>query len=379
MSISGNFSAMPPEDLFQWISRGQKSGILYVRSGNDTRNIFVYDGSVVAVNSSRLRDRLGSILIQSQGLKQETLDKLIAEQSRTGTFIGELVIREGLITKKQLNEALEEQVQSIVFEVLGWVSGDFSFEERELKDSERLILPLKISNLLLEGARRRDEMSRYRTVIPSENAVYRKTSPDASIPDPNNQLLTRIFNMLENPIAVKEIIERLYVSELAVYDCLNRLLEAGAIVRDLDVENARIRIDVSIASTMQRVKTLVESKYFHEAIESLITIIKQAPLHNECRAELKRVEKLLLTDARKLIESPDLVPKIRQSFSSIQPDNLQLTLQEGFVFSRIDGRTNIKMLKYVTSLSEDTLYVILHKFIRMGLAYLDKAPGAVKR
>ncbi len=379
MSISGNFSAMPPEDLFQWISRGQKSGILYVRSGNDTRNIFVCDGSVVAVNSSRLRDRLGSILIQSQGLKQDTLDKLIAEQSRTGTFIGELVIREGLITKKQLNEALEEQVQAIVFEVLGWISGDFSFEERELKDSERLILPLKISNLLLEGARRRDEMARLRTVIPSENAVYRKTSPEVPAPDSKHPLLTRIFNMLENPRTVKEINERLYASELAVYDCLHQLLEKGAIVRDLDVENARIQIDVSIASTMQRVQTLIESKYYHEAIESLISIIKQAPFHSECRAELKRVEKMLLMDARKLIDSPDLVPKIRQSFSSIQPDNLQLTLQEGFVFSRIDGRTNIKMLKYVTSLSEDTLYVIVHKFIRMGLAYLDKAPGAVKR
>lgn len=379
MSISGNLSAMPPEDLFQWISRGQKSGTLFVRNGNETRNVFVSEGAVVAVNSSRLRDRLGSILVHSHGLSSGQLDLLVSEQTRTGMHIGELVLKGGYVSRSQIDQALEEQIQTVFFELLGWVSGDFSFEERELHQNERLVSPIKISNLMLEGARRQDEMSRLRTLIPSENTVFKRCASLAITCETLDPLMISIAELTSTPITVCEILEKTIASEFATYEAIRRLIDSKIIIRDMETEAERIQVDVSIASTLQRVSTLVESKYFHEALELLHSMLNKAPTRSETKAEIKKIEKLLLQDAKRIIDSPNLVPKIRQSFSSMEPEKLQLTLQEGFVFSRIDGRTNIKMLKYVTSLSEDTLYIILHKFLRMGLAYLDKAPGAVKR
>ncbi|MFQ5551079.1 MAG: DUF4388 domain-containing protein, partial [Gemmatimonadales bacterium] len=64
------------------------------------------------------------------------------------------------------------QVEEVVFELLSWHEGSFSFEEQE-----SLTLPwgmkvrLGIEELLLEGARRIDEWSQIRRKVPSTGVV----------------------------------------------------------------------------------------------------------------------------------------------------------------------------------------------------------------
>ena len=64
MALSGTFEGMPPQDLFEWIARGKKQGILSARWKNDVINIRFFEGDVVGIYSSRSKDRLGAILVR---------------------------------------------------------------------------------------------------------------------------------------------------------------------------------------------------------------------------------------------------------------------------------------------------------------------------
>ena len=81
-------------------------------------------------------------------------------------------MRAGVITQRELERQLRLAIESVVFELLSWQEGFFSFEERAVADVP-LDARIRISteSLLMEGARRIDEWSRIADKVPSLSVV----------------------------------------------------------------------------------------------------------------------------------------------------------------------------------------------------------------
>src|SRR5881227_631282 len=84
MGVSGNLKTMLPGDLMQWLSLGQKTGTLVVRSKSVEKKIFFKKGRVISSASNDPRDYLGQFLISHGFLSEQELMKAMEVQQQSG-------------------------------------------------------------------------------------------------------------------------------------------------------------------------------------------------------------------------------------------------------------------------------------------------------
>ena len=78
------------------------------------------------------------------------------------------------MTPKEIERQLRMQIESVVFELMSWREGFFSFEERpasDLTNTREARIRVSTESLLMEGARRIDEWSRIADKVPSLGVV----------------------------------------------------------------------------------------------------------------------------------------------------------------------------------------------------------------
>ena len=75
--------------------------------------------------------------------------------------LGEILVAQGLISPRDLNRVVRQQIEEVVFELVGWSEGYFAFEDGKQADwptEAETRVPTGL--LLMEAARRTDEWSR---------------------------------------------------------------------------------------------------------------------------------------------------------------------------------------------------------------------------
>jgi len=370
---------MPPTDLLQLLALGSKSGILSLNRKDDNRNLFINTGQIVGVNSSRSKDRLGALLLRMNLISRKQLADLRDEQSQKNTQMGRLLIKKKWISEKTLKRVLSMQVHEITFELMTWQDGTFVFEERQLTEAEQLVEPFPISSLLLEGARRIDEWSRIRKVIPHDSVVLRRLHDDDITISGWTPIQVNVWFKLANPSSIKELIKTINESEFNILSALRGFIEHDFVCIDEELERERGEVREKCRIHLEHAHALEAQQGYYEAIDELDNMLKIQPDDQEAIEMKFRLKKSALKEARKIIPSDKVIPKIRQSFTSLAPDKFKLSSYEGFVFSRIDGFTNVKSLRYLTNLDPNDLHIILHKLSRMGLIYMEKPEGTPLR
>lgn len=371
MALSGSFISMSPSDLFQMLAWGSQTGLLTCTRDNDRRHVFLEDGDVVGVSSSRFKDRFGAMLLRLGHITNEQFNDIFDQQATNGRPLGELFMSKNLLSEETLQKVLNFQAEELIYDLLAWNSGDFSFDERSLIDQEKRLQPVEIANLLLEGARRMDEINRLRNEFDDQDAVY-KVSKDIDFTELElDRPQQTLVNMLMTPLSLSEIFRMVNESEYDIYNALNKLIAGKLIVIDREATERRHR-EQEEASKLLDISLLMEEKgWFHEALSSIEDLLSKNPGYGEGIKIKQRLKKEIIKQAELVFASREEVPFVRQSVAAVSVDKLQLSPQEGFVFSRIDGNTSVRNLRYVTGMNEENLFVILHKFIRMGLIFLD--------
>ena len=156
--MSGDLAAVPLAEILQVLQMQRQTGMLRVTNHKVTLGICIRQGHVDLVMSRGAADeyRLGRYFVEKGLLSRETLDAIVAEKERR--LLGELLVERGTITHEDLVEALGKQSSELVYDVLRWPYGRFSFtKEPPTKEAEAARLGLGISSLVLEGFRRVDE------------------------------------------------------------------------------------------------------------------------------------------------------------------------------------------------------------------------------
>jgi hypothetical protein len=176
MAIEGPLRELGIHDVFQLLDLSRKTGVLRVRSElRDDEGIVVFDsGRVVraTIRSKAMPTELA--LMQAGRVTEADIERARARQThgRANRDLVDLLVEIGAITQKEVERQLRLQLESVVFELMGWREGFFSFEERprsEFPHDARITVSTE--SLLMEGARRIDEWSRIDDVIPSQDGV----------------------------------------------------------------------------------------------------------------------------------------------------------------------------------------------------------------
>ena len=135
----------------------QKSGVLRVNISTEVVTLVFDEGDLIHASSDNAPPggRLGEILIEQGALDMQRLERFLVSYSSGTTRLGDALESESVITKDQLREALDAQVQ-LIFERL-FTSENAYYRFREGHMEAEIQRRRNVFQLLLETCRVHDE------------------------------------------------------------------------------------------------------------------------------------------------------------------------------------------------------------------------------
>src|SRR2546428_155746 len=182
MAIEGPLRELGIHDVFQLLDLSRKTGVLRVTSEvrHNAGTIHFEDGTVVYAEIRSNPHPLGSLLLRTGKSAEADLERARDMQQRQGDKrrLGEILVALGAITPRELERQLRFQVEEVIFEVMSWREGYFSFVEGPLLDvPPAATVRIPTEALLMEGARRIDEWSRIESRIPHLGVIAAPAPP----------------------------------------------------------------------------------------------------------------------------------------------------------------------------------------------------------
>jgi tetratricopeptide (TPR) repeat protein len=176
MAIEGPLRELGVHDVFQLLDLSRKTGQLRVSSGlrNNEGKVDFQGGRVVGAYIRDNPHQIGQMLVRSGRITEAELVRAEAIRQQAGEprRLGEILVAMGAVSSRELHRHLRRQVEAVVFELLSWSEGYFSFTEglpgAEAVDVEE---GLTAEALLMEAARRIDEWTRIADTVPGPGMV----------------------------------------------------------------------------------------------------------------------------------------------------------------------------------------------------------------
>src|SRR5262245_62071825 len=184
MALEGTLRDFSLADIFQLIGLQRKTGVLTLRTKDDTVTVTFLDGKVVGADSlnHRLENRLGHVLIKSGLLQQDQLNRALEIQKETLQRLGFILTHYGIISSDSLKHAIQLQILQIVYRLFRWKDGDYHFSQETTIEYDRdHVVPITAESILMEGARMIDEWPIIEKRIRSYDMVFRKKLTDQEI------------------------------------------------------------------------------------------------------------------------------------------------------------------------------------------------------
>ena len=232
MAIEGRLEAVGLADICQLLSMGRKTGCLTVTDRSNFGYVYFHGGRVTFASVLNRPDRLGEVLVRSGIIDRESLAAAMEEQLKTpGHRIGQILVGQGKLTQAQLQEFVSVQIQEAVYHLFAWESGDFHFEPGRRPDAdESLLVSLNTESLLLEGARRVDELSLIQKKIPSMDLIFRGAAEGGGKAKDEVELTSeqqRILPLLDGMRSVDDVVLDSGLVEFEVMKAVYGLVQAG--------------------------------------------------------------------------------------------------------------------------------------------------------
>lgn len=230
MAIEGPLRELGIHDVFQLLDLARKTGVLRVTSELRQNGGTVYfdSGAVIAAEIQSNPHPLGSLLVRMGKLAEADFHRARDMQtSGDRRRLGDVLVAIGAISRKELERQVRAQVEEVIFELMGWSEGYFSFTEAALDDvPAQATVRIPTEALLMEAARRIDEWSRIESKIPHLGVVPRLVAPDGSDAGPMD-LRPAEWEVLTAVDGVRDVRELASVTRRSEFDVARTLFGLG--------------------------------------------------------------------------------------------------------------------------------------------------------
>jgi Domain of unknown function (DUF4388) len=130
--LSGNIKSTPLPDILEDLRQRKATGTLTLRRGSFVKCIHIKDGQIVFASSTDPRDRIGESLLKAGMVTREELDQALRLYAKNAGLkkLGAILVEIGVVHPKELFTGLKIQVKDIIFSLFLWPEGDYRFEQR---------------------------------------------------------------------------------------------------------------------------------------------------------------------------------------------------------------------------------------------------------
>jgi hypothetical protein len=187
-------------DIVALAAQSQWRGELTVLTEAGTRAFYFEGGVVIGASTTVAEERLGETLYRFGVITREQLERIVKASTESGKRLGETAIDLGYVTAERLFEMMARQVEEVFYAAVHVSEGSFYFFDRF--DEKNIIRRhnLNASGLLIEAARRMDEMRFFREKIPHDGYIPVRV-PGKKPPDE----LADVFARMDGTASIADI------------------------------------------------------------------------------------------------------------------------------------------------------------------------------
>jgi len=274
MPIEAPISELGLFDLFQLISLTAKRGILRLTDDENRKTYTLY------FDSSRL-----AYIDITDRLKEEMIKRKLIDREEVATLKGndfiEYIIRKQVIPRNTFKVLFKQVACEVLYSLFIIKSGYFSFKEGDISIPVSLELGMKIENIILEAARRVDEMSKIEKIIPSYDIVIEVSSGIVEMESINlDRMEWKLLSLINGKRTIAGLIS-VIGDELSVLKSLYGLIMTGIVTEKKieldDIVKATSKEEDEVKDKMRELGIFWNRKEYEKGIETLTLLKKRYP------------------------------------------------------------------------------------------------------
>lgn len=367
----GDIKLMPLEEILQWLGNGRRTGILKVSNGYITKKIVFKNGLVISASSSDPRDYLGQFLLSRGWITEVQLVKAIELQETKKSLLGKILVDLKILIENQVKEALREKTLETIFSLFLWEEGKFEFTSEEIQNFKFIPIEENADKLILEGIKRKNDWVRFLKNFKSLNAVVIKI-PEKKLPAKlaENVIAKNLWNIIDGDKSLQEIALHLHCTDYEV-GYLAQIFFDMQIIKTIKFKSVK---EDSFTLPIQMVVSLGQKKLEEGKLEEALNIFnyltaKYTEADNRILELRDLAEKKYMKYIKNEILPPDKKPKLTIPIN--EASNYNLTPEESFLLSRINGSWSIKEILCVVPFNEITAIKFFKRLLDRGLIKLN--------
>jgi len=364
MGLSGDLRTVDLAEILQWISQGQHTGTLVVTRGPVEKRIAFNRGQIASTASTDPRDQLGQFLVREELITEQDLFAALLRQEAEGKMLGAVLVDSGRVAPADLQRALRLKAEETVYDLFQWREGRFEFKEGGLPANFPVLIGLDVTVLVFEGARRVDEMSRIREVIPSSRVTFTTNG------SPGDEALdNQILSLASRGKTLAAIAFEVRRSEFDVASRLYDLVERGVLqVADVPAEDPEANAVGTIRSLLDRAQRALRERRFEDAVAAYESVLMVDPLNQPAKKGLLEVDRRRERPGPAAEEALGSVPHLARDLAELSGE--ALAPLEGFLLSRVNGTWTVRQILKLCPVPEEEAWQVLERLIARGLVIL---------
>lgn len=360
MPVRGTLQSMSLADLFGWIERQKKTGVVQLQHGRLAKDFFVNHGKIVSSGSNDPREYLGEFFISFGKLTEEDLIKAYQIQKETKVYLGKILVMIDKVTEAQVQKVIVHKTRETALDCFLWEDGHFVFTDREEGFAgSQVEVALAIGEIVSEGVKRAEEWQSIRKLIPSSQArlkVCREKFP-RGFPERADE--KKLVEFIEAGKRIPDMCLEFHMGEFLVTKKIYQFVQQGllAVVDGGAEKSAASSADAQ--TLLKQAETAYAAKDLSKALESLDLALEKAPEDEKVQERFQEVRKEVVANLKGSLKD-DLVPQMLMDPAKI--DLAGYDVQEGYVLSRVNGSWTVSEIAQICPFPQEKVLQALKRF-----------------
>lgn len=235
MALKGRLRDFSLAQLLNLVNLARKSGSLKIEAPQGRAGLYFREGKLIHAllnGSAAVSGDLAHVLTRAGKVSTEQVRTLQAQgRARSDKELGLLLINAGYVGQAEIIQSLRSHLLEVVYTIFTWEDGNFEFEQHLEPPPGCIAVPISLENIILEGRRRREEMTELQTELPSLDVTLRfSEGPGANLRNINLSVDEwRVISFINPRNTVAQIAQYNSMSEFQVRKIVSNLLREGLV------------------------------------------------------------------------------------------------------------------------------------------------------
>lgn len=177
MALEFNLKDFSLTEMCRMLGSGAKTGTLHMENGEAEGTVCFKKGRIFFASSNWNRESLGRRLVKASVISEKQLRQAlglqkIQKKEKAGRRLGQILVDEGYLDGKVLEDFIQEQIDDTLFDLFRWEEGQLRFEPDDPCDDEDIGVSVSVEDVIMEASRRLETWEKIREKIPSVDTQF---------------------------------------------------------------------------------------------------------------------------------------------------------------------------------------------------------------